>query len=165
MERGTAVDATHIAAIEEAIRRACLRWSVYGADAEDLSNHLWCVVLENDVRVIRLFRGRSALSTYLFPIMMRSARKWLERRAKRRRHEVLMGDTYCGLAHLVRSESTGESAANSDLYPDIQQAVSRLRRVDRLIVRARFNEGRRVGRCRLARDFTEGSRTTTCSRD
>ena len=106
--------AEYRSAIEATIRRTSARWRVSEHEFEDLSQHLWCLVLDRDARILRHFEGRSAVSSYLFPIMMMATRKWLERRSAERRHEVPVGDTYAVFASALAQPAGNASPTEAE---------------------------------------------------
>jgi RNA polymerase sigma factor (sigma-70 family) len=110
--------AQHQEAVDTAVRSTCARWHVMGSEAEDLAAELRFNVLRNDGRVLRSFKGRSAIGTYLFTVLQRVARKWIRVRARQRALEVADCDGYQGF--LERS--------STDLNPETAMVAQELRR-------------------------------------
>jgi len=72
--------------IERVIAAICRRHSCYGADAEDFGSSVKVKLIDNDYAVIRRFRGKSLLSTYLTTVVANlfrdyRIRKWGKWRA------------------------------------------------------------------------------------
>lgn len=126
------------------MRRVCKRWLVKGAEAEDLVQECWLVVLRCDARVLRRHEGRSAMSTYLFTVLMRRAHRWFTQLGGRRRREHPAGDTY----ELYGPILTGDVRPGNRNVPErqdtLKQAIASLQSGERLLLRLRFTEGRRV---------------------
>lgn len=57
--------------IEAVIRWVCQRHSLRKEDAEDFASHAALRLIEDDYRVLRKFRGRSSLKTYLTTVISR----------------------------------------------------------------------------------------------
>lgn len=68
--------AEHLQLIERAIRFVCRRRGLSEAEAEDFASALRVKLLEDDRAVLRKFRGRSRLETYLVTVAQRFYLDW-----------------------------------------------------------------------------------------
>lgn len=118
---------TRPAALFEANRRwiqqvaeiTCRRNSIWGDDAEDFAALAAMKVVEDDYAVLRQFRGRSTLRTYLATVVVRRFHEWQRERWGRWRHSA-------------RAEQLGQAAKSLEalVYRDgyaLRQAVEVLR--------------------------------------
>ena len=142
-EREALVD-LHRPAIQVAIRQTCAKWHASGSEGDDLSQHLWCVVLDHDARVLRRFEQRSTMSSYLFPVLMRAAGKWFEKRTLVNRREAPAGDTYALFGPLLASDQTTDASPTADHRGRLRRHLMRLRRFDRLLLRLRYECGESI---------------------
>jgi RNA polymerase sigma factor (sigma-70 family) len=62
--------------IERICRFAATRVGLFGADAEDLASHVKLRLIENDYRILREFRGRATIETYLSTVIVNLARDY-----------------------------------------------------------------------------------------
>lgn len=63
----------HRPVVEEVIRFACHRRGLRGEDAEDFAGHVRLKLVESNYDILRKFRGRSSLKTYLTVVIQRLA--------------------------------------------------------------------------------------------
>ena len=133
----------HQLAIEATMRRVCKRWFVKGAAAEDLVQEFWLVVLQCNAQVLRRHQGRSAMSTYLFTVLMRRAHRWFAGLGSRRRREKPAGDTYELYGPILVDERPWNRDA-SESQDGLKRAIASLQSGERLLLRLRFSEGQRV---------------------
>jgi RNA polymerase sigma factor (sigma-70 family) len=59
------------ATVKRAIAFVCRRNHLAGAEAEEFASHVYLKLIENDYAILRKFRGRSKLSTYLAAVINR----------------------------------------------------------------------------------------------
>ncbi len=62
--------------IERAIQFTCRRHHIYAADAQDFTSVARLHLLDDDCAVIRAFKGRSSLQTYLITVLTRCFLDW-----------------------------------------------------------------------------------------
>ncbi|HEX7153022.1 MAG TPA: sigma-70 family RNA polymerase sigma factor [Thermoanaerobaculia bacterium] len=60
-----------LSTIEGAIRRACRRGRLYGADAEDFESHVKLKLIENDYAILRKFEGLCSFQGYISVVVKR----------------------------------------------------------------------------------------------
>ena len=138
---------THSHAIELAIQRTCARWHVAGPDRDDLEAELWLYMINNDCRVLRRFRGASAIGTYLFRVMNRAAGHWIRRRMIRRQCELSVREHTHFAEHLDPAPSPEVALAQAEIVNRRLQvlwtAYAHLPEVEQRVFRARW-EGLRI---------------------
>jgi RNA polymerase sigma factor (sigma-70 family) len=62
---------SNLGLIDRVIGGVCRRGGVFGADADDFASTVKLALLENDYAILRLFVGRSSLSTFLTVVVQR----------------------------------------------------------------------------------------------
>jgi RNA polymerase sigma-70 factor (ECF subfamily) len=88
-------------------------------DVDDLCAEVFLVLLANDYRVLRQFRGNSSLATYLTVV----ARRIVVREVDRRRKAEALGHV---AAHHTSGSSGGTAVADSQLRVDDREEVQSL---------------------------------------
>jgi len=66
----------HRTTIEQAIRAVCRRHRLRPEDAEDFASNVRIHLMDNDFAVLRRFRGRSSMGTYLLAVVTHLAQDW-----------------------------------------------------------------------------------------
>ena len=69
----------------------CRSTNLSAADREDLAADVFLAIIDNDMAVLRHFRGKSSLATYLTVVARRVVVRKLADRTKPRRHVIGIG--------------------------------------------------------------------------
>jgi len=70
----------HLPQIERVIAAICRRWGWFGDQADDFAQEVKLKLIEDDYAVLRRFRGKSRLKTFLYAVIHNLARDYLVRR-------------------------------------------------------------------------------------
>lgn len=105
-------------------------------DIDDLCAEVFVTLLANDFAVLRQFRGKSSLATYLTVV----ARRVIVREMSQRRMAQAMGHTNVSLGAL--EASTGESSGRVEDHEEVQRMLEGLESQEATIVRQFHLEGR-----------------------
>ncbi len=114
--------------IERVISAICRRHCCYGADAEDFSSSVKIKLIDNDYAVIRRFRGKSLLSTYLTTVVANLFRDYRIRKWGKWRASVVaerLGAEARRLEQLIYRDGFSLEEAVTKLQSDSRRGLSR----------------------------------------
>ena len=123
---------SNLALIDGVIASVCHRAGMFGADAEDFASATKLALMENDYAVLRLFEGRSSLTTFLAVIVQRFL---IDERAKRTgrwhpsREAERLGESAVVLERIVRRD-----------HRSIEEAIPIVQSIDPTLTRERVLE-------------------------
>jgi len=123
---------SNLALIDGVVAAVCHRAGMFGADAEDFASATKLALMENDYAVLRLFEGRSSLTTFLAVIVQRFL---IDERTKRTgrwhpsREAERLGESAVVLERIVRRDRRS-----------IEEAIPIVQSIDPTLTRERVME-------------------------
>ena len=133
---------------------------VTDSDIDDLLSEVFLVLLANDYRVLRNFRGQSSLATYLTVV---SRRVIVKKMVERRMAEALGHVSTSSRIERVSDEQTRQQQALED-QEEIQNMISQLPPADAQIVEQYHLQGKSYQQISSDLDIPENSIGPTLSR-
>jgi RNA polymerase sigma-70 factor (ECF subfamily) len=122
-------------------------------DLDDLCSEVFVTLLQDDFRVLRNFRGESALSTYLTVI----ARRVAVREISRRRQAEAMGHVAAHQAAVDGGEVASSTSARLENNEELRQMMERLSPTESRVVEMFYLEGQSYRRISVELGIAENS--------
>ncbi|MBW3540826.1 MAG: sigma-70 family RNA polymerase sigma factor [Planctomycetes bacterium] len=107
-------------------------------DVDDLCAEIFLAILDDDAAVLRRFRGRSSLATYLAVI----ARRVAVREMARRRKAEAFGHVHAHQASLEQAQSAARESERIEARDELRRMIQDLPETDAEVVRQYHLEGK-----------------------
>ena len=129
-------------AIETAIAVVCARFRLRRADADEFAQWARMRTIENDARLLRAFRGESALTTYLVAVFQRDCVRWRSRvAADQSKTAPVESARKCSVPAAEEWAVSADVVLASRVMSAMYRAILRLNRADEELLRLRFRHG------------------------